>query len=278
MTTVDELAIEVINAKEQLKNINNTINRDRAVAKELEEDIKEKKWVQKELYDKLDSIASEIDNAEANKKAAEKEYWAVRDNLKEEIKKLSESKKKDEEKYHISISELSNEVNVLKARKSELNNEIADLESEWRKARVLKEETIARCELEIKEVKEKLDWFKLEFDNQNTKYNAKEREIEEMEERLAEKDKLEKEIKKAQKKLEDEYANIENANQEKVNILTQLTDAKNELKEMERQREALAKELEWYVKEKLDIKERKDALDAKEKYLRKRYEEAWIKF
>jgi hypothetical protein len=29
---------------------------------------------------------------------------------------------------------------------------------------------------------------------------------------------------------------------------------------------------------KLDIKQRQDSLDAKEKYLKKRYEEAWIKF
>jgi hypothetical protein len=43
---------------------------------------------------------------------------------------------------------------------------------------------------------------------------------------------------------------------------------------MDEQRATLAKELEGYVKEKLDIKERKDALDAKEKYLKKRYEEA----
>jgi archaellum component FlaC len=74
MTTVDELAIEVINAKEQLKNINNTINRDRAVAKELEEDIKAKKAEQKDLGKKLDEINSQINNVEANKKEAERLY------------------------------------------------------------------------------------------------------------------------------------------------------------------------------------------------------------
>jgi hypothetical protein len=43
---------------------------------------------------------------------------------------------------------------------------------------------------------------------------------------------------------------------------------------MDEQRAALAKELEEYVKMKLDIKQRQDSLDAKEKYLKKRYEEA----
>jgi hypothetical protein len=52
-------------------------------------------------------------------------------------------------------------------------------------------------------VKEKLDGFKLEFDNQNTRYNAKEREIAEMESRLEDKDNLEKAIKKTEKKLGD---------------------------------------------------------------------------
>jgi hypothetical protein len=36
----------------------------------------------------------------------------------------------------------------------------------------------------------------------------------------------------------------------------------------------VAAEVADYVKQKLDIKDRKDALDAKEKYLRKRFEEA----
>ena len=278
MTTVDELAIEVINAKEQLKNINNTINRDRAVVKELEEDIKAKKAEQKELSKKLDEIASEIDNAEANKKSAENEYWTVRDNLKAEIKKLSDSKKRDEEKYHITVSELSNEVNVLKRRKSDLNNEIADLEAEWRKARIAKEDTIARCDLEIKDIKEKLDWFKLEFDNQNTRFNAKEREIAEMEARLEEKENLEKAIKKIEKKLWDLEEKCASKEADIREAQSNLDDIKSEIKLMDEQRATLAKELEWYVKEKLDIKERKDTLDAKEKYLRKRYEEAWIKF
>jgi hypothetical protein len=52
-------------------------------------------------------------------------------------------------------------------------------------------------------VKEKLDGFKLEFDSQNTRYNAKEREIAEMEARLEDKDNLEKAIKKTEKKLGD---------------------------------------------------------------------------
>lgn len=99
-----------------------------------------------------------------------------------------------------------------------------------------------------------------------------------MEERLEEKDKIEKAITKAQKKLEEEQANLANLNQEKINVLNQVDDAKAEVKEFEKQREALAKECENYVKQKLDIKERNDKLDTKEKYLRKKFEEAWVKF
>ena len=41
MTKVDELVAETINAKEQLKSINNTINKDRAVLADMENEIKE---------------------------------------------------------------------------------------------------------------------------------------------------------------------------------------------------------------------------------------------
>ena len=61
MSTVDELVVEVINAKDQLKAINATINRDREVAKELENDIVSKKKeladIEKELVVKNDEIA-----------------------------------------------------------------------------------------------------------------------------------------------------------------------------------------------------------------------------
>lgn len=39
-----------------------------------------------------------------------------------------------------------------------------------------------------------------------------------------------------------------------------------------------ANEIAEYVKKKLELKDRKDALDEKEKYLRKRFEEAGIQF
>jgi hypothetical protein len=51
-----------------------------------------------------------------------------------------------------------------------------------------------------------------------------------------------------------------------------------EIKNKEDELAKLEKDCEGYVKMKLDMKDRKDDLDAKEKYLRKRFEEAWIKF
>ena len=91
-------------------------------------------------------------------------------------------------------------------------------------------------------------------------------------------DAIEKAIKKTEKKLGDLEEKCAWKEAEIREAQANLDNIKAEIKEMDEQRVALAKELEWYVKEKLDIKERKDTLDAKEKYLRKRYEEAWIKF
>ena len=42
----------------------------------------------------------------------------------------------------------------------------------------------------------------------------------------------------------------------------------------QKQKEAVEKEVADYVKKKIDIKERNDALDAREKAIRKKFEEA----
>jgi chromosome segregation ATPase len=65
---------------------------------------------------------------------------------------------------------------------------------------------------------------------------------------------------------------------DKWDLNEELSNAKSELKELEKQKEAVEKEVSDYVKKKIDIKNRNDALDAKEKYLRKKFEEAWVKF
>ena len=278
MAKVEDMANELVLAKEQLKNINATINRDKEVLAGIEKEIKIKEWLCKEAQDKIDSLVDEIASINANKESAEKEYWAVRDNLKAEIKKLSDSKKRDEEKYHISISELSNDVKVYSERKSELLNSIGDLEKELREAKDKANSEIAAKENEIRKVQGELDDIKVKFAEQESRFNKVEWEIKVMEEKLAENAKLDKAIEKAKKNLEEEMARIEDAKAEKAEIEKSVKSNKALIKEMEKLNENLAKENENYVKQKIDIKERNDKLDAREKYLRKRFEEAWVKF
>ena len=278
MAKVEDMANELVLAKEQLKNINATINRDKEVLAGIENEIKVKEWLCKEAQDKIDSLVDEIASINANKESAEKEYWAVRDNLKAEIKKLSDSKKRDEEKYHISISELSNDVKVYSERKSELLNSIGDLEKELREAKDKANSEIAAKENEIRKVQGELDDIKVALLWQKSVYDKTANEIKAMEEKLAENAKLDKAIEKAKKNLEEEMARIEDAKAEKAEIEKSVKSNKVLIKEMEKLNENLAKENENYVKQKIDIKERNDKLDAKEKYLRKRFEEAWVKF
>ena len=278
MAKVEDMANELVLAKEQLKNINATINRDKEVLANVEKEIKVKEWLCKEAQDKIDSLVDEIASINANKESAEKEYWAVRDNLKAEIKKLSDSKKRDEEKYHISISELTNDVKVYSERKSELLNSIGDLEKELRESKDKANSEIAAKENEIRKVQGELDDIKVALLWQKSVYDKTANEIKAMEEKLAENAKLDKAIEKAKKNLEEEMARIEDAKAEKAEIEKSVKSNKALIKEMEKLNENLAKENENYVKQKIDIKERNDKLDAREKYLRKRFEEAWVKF
>jgi chromosome segregation ATPase len=99
-----------------------------------------------------------------------------------------------------------------------------------------------------------------------------------MEKKAAEKVELDKECTKLEKSIDKynkKYAEVRD------NIIAEedkLEEIRNEIKDMEAQKIELANELADYVKQKLDIKDRKDKLDAKEKYLRKRFEEAGIDF
>lgn len=278
MATIDDLAIEMVNAKEQLKSINTSIWRDRTVLKELDASIEAKKAEEKAVEEELAQKKDEVASFDVLKEKIEKEYWEIRDNLKAEIKKLSENKKKDEEKYQISIEELSNDVRVLSNRKSELNRDIADLEDEKRKANIAKEEGIAERDLAIKEVQEKLNSFTLLFDQQNGKYNKLNREIEEMEKQVAEKDNVSKEIAKLEKDYDKQAKKLAWLRDEIIWEENKLVEIREEIKGLENQKMEVAAEVADYVKQKLDIKDRKDALDAKEKYLRKRFEEAGIAF
>lgn len=278
MATIDDLAIEMVNAKEQLKSINTSIWRDRTVLKELDASIEAKKAEEKAVEEELAQKKDEVASFDVLKEKVEKEYWEIRDNLKAEIKKLSENKKKDEEKYQISIEELSNDVRVLSNRKSELNRDIADLEDEKRKANIAKEEGIAERDLAIKEVQEKLNSFTLLFDQQNGKYNKLNREIEEMEKQVAEKDNVSKEIAKLEKDYDKQAKKLAWLRDEIIWEENKLVEIREEIKGLENQKMEVAAEVADYVKQKLDIKDRKDALDAKEKYLRKRFEEAGIAF
>lgn len=278
MAKVEDMANELVLAKEQLKNINATINRDKEVLAGIQKEIDVKKWLAEEADAKINELVDQIASLNATRESIEKEYWAVRDNLKAEIKKLSDSKKKDEEKYHISISELTNDVKVYSERKSELLNSIGDLEKELREAKDKANSEIAAKEDEIRKVEWKLDDVKVALLWQKSVYDKTANEIKAMEEKLAENAKLDKAIEKAKKNLEEEMARIEDAKVEKAEIEKSVKSNKALIKEMEKLNENLAKENENYVKQKIDIKERNDKLDAKEKYLRKKFEEAWVKF
>lgn len=278
MAKVEDLANEIVLAKEQLMNINNTINRDRGVLEDLKKGIKQTEELKKLAEDKLEELTDQVTSIYANKDAAEKEYWAVRDNLKAEIKKLSESKKKDEEKYHISISELSNDVKVLTARKESLDKAIDDnnkaLDEQLKKI----EAEIWVKEADCKKVDDKLNEFNVKFAEQKGKYDKVANEIKAMEERLEEKAKIEKSIAKLVKQKEEEYQRVQELIMDKWDLMEEISSAKSELKDLNKQKEAVEKEVADYVKKKIDIKNRNDALDAKEKYLRKKFEEAWVNF
>lgn len=278
MAKVEDLANELVLAKEQLMNINNTINRDRGVLEDLKKEIKQTEELKKLAEDKLQELTDEVESLYATKKSAEKEYWEVRDNLKAEIKKLSDSKKKDEEKYHISISELSNDVKVLEARKESLDKAIADnnkaLDEQLKKI----EAEIWVKEADCKKVDDKLNEYNVKFAEQKGKYDKVANEIKAMEERLEEKAKIEKSIAKLAKQQEEEFARVQELMMDKWDLMEEISSAKSELKDLNKQKEAVEKEVADYVKKKIDIKNRNDALDAKEKYLRKKFEEAWVKF
>ena len=61
-------------------------------------------------------------------------------------------------------------------------------------------------------------------------------------------------------------------------LWSRLEEIRREINDLENQKMDVAEEVADYVKKKLELKDRKDALDSKEKYLRKRFEEAWIQF
>ena len=94
MATIDDLAIEMVNAKEQLKSINNTINKDRKILSDLEKKIEEKNKEINDLDELMVQKKDEIASLDSGKEKIEKEYGAIRDGLKAEINKLSASKKK----------------------------------------------------------------------------------------------------------------------------------------------------------------------------------------
>ena len=278
MAKVEDMANELVLAKEQLKNINATINRDKEVLAGIQKEIDVKKWLAEEADAKINELVDQIASLNATKESIEKEYWALRDNLKAEIKKLSDSKKKDEEKYHITVSELSNDVKVLWARKTNLEGAIADLEKELEEEKSKKDAEIWYKEDELKKVQDKISDFNVTLAEQQAQFDKTANAIKEFEDRLADKDKVEKSIAKLVKQQEEEYQRVQELIMDKWDVKEEISAAKSELKELIKQKEEVEKEVADYVKKKIDIKTRNDALDAKEKYLRKKFEEAWVKF
>ena len=127
-------------------------------------------------------------------------------------------------------------------------------------------------------MQEKLDSFNLLFDQQDVKYNKVNREIEEMEKKAAEKVELDKECTKLEKCIDKQNKKLVEMRDEIIAEEDKLAEIRNEIAQLEKDKMEVAAEVADYVKQKLDLKDRKDALDAKEKYLRKRFEEAGIAF
>ena len=278
MAKIEDVANEMFEAKEQLKNINNTINRDRAVLADVEKSIEAKKSELKDAEKKIKEKEEEIASLDNTKKAIEKDLWDVRDNLKAERTKLSENKKKDETKYQISIEELSNDVRVLTGRKEALKWEIDGLEMDVRKAKENKIGEIWKIEDEIKGVKEKLDGFNLLFDQQNAQYNKVNGEIKDMNEKLEKQAGLDAQIKKLEWSIDKQNKKYAEVTDKVIAEEDKLAEIREEIKKLEKDKMDAAAEVADYVKKKMDIKDRNDKLDLKEKYLRKKYEEAWLKF
>lgn len=236
MATIDDLAIEMVNAKEQLKSINNTINKDRKILSDLEKKIEEKNKEINDLDELMVQKKDEIASLDSGKEKIEKEYGAIRDGLKAEINKLSASKKKDEEKYQVMLDELNNDVKVLTNRRGELKLAIEGLEDEIRKIKADKDNEIALRDREIKEVKEKLDGFNLLFDEQDGIYRKTAREIEDMNKELEKKDELDAKIKELERDCEEKDK--------------RLVELRGELDEVMKHIEDIRKEIEWLGEEK----------------------------
>ena len=236
MATIDDLAIEMVNAKEQLKSINNTINKDRKILSVLEKKIEEKNKEINDLDELMVQKKDEIASLDSGKEKIEKEYGAIRDGLKAEINKLSASKKKDEEKYQVMLDELNNDVKVLTNRRGELKLAIEGLEDEIRKIKADKDNEIALRDREIKEVKEKLDGFNLLFDEQDGIYRKTAREIEDMNKELEKKDELDAKIKELERDCEEKDK--------------RLVELRGELDEVMKHIEDIRKEIEWLGEEK----------------------------
>lgn len=278
MTNIDELGAEITAAKNKLKEINTTINRDRWVVEDLEKEIKEKENKILSLNNEIEAKMGELEWVEALVDNLSKDYGEKRDELKWEVKKLGEKMKKDLEKYDSKIEELSNDVKILEEKRNSLKEELRDLEDQKRKELKDKDEEIYGKENDIKKLNDKLTDIKVKYDGQKSLYDKKTKEIKEMNDELKQLDEIEENIERAEKTaeakekiLKDINENIRLSNEHK-NTLTQ------EIRELEAKKAQLERDCEGFVKMKMDIRDRNERLEAREKAIKKKYEEAGIKW
>jgi chromosome segregation ATPase len=99
-----------------------------------------------------------------------------------------------------------------------------------------------------------------------------------MNKKLEEESKLDTRLKKLTRDIEEKNKKLVEANDKVIEAENKLVEIRNEVKQLEQDKIDAAAEVADYVKKKMDIKDRNDRLDAKEKYLRKKYEEAGINF
>jgi chromosome segregation ATPase len=99
-----------------------------------------------------------------------------------------------------------------------------------------------------------------------------------MNRKLEEESKLDAKLKKLDRDIEGKNKKLVELNDKIIEKEDKLTEIREEVKKLEQDKIDAAAEVADYIKKKMDIKERNDRLEAKEKYLRKRFEEAGINF
>ena len=159
-----------------------------------------------------------------------------------------------------------------------MENDIENLKSSKENIEDEKKWEIVILDGKIKDKNEELNNLSLLFDQQNADYIKVNGEMEDMKKELEKKDELLNESWKLERDIDEKNKKLVEIRDEIIAEEDKLVEIRDEIKELDKQRIEIGNEVADYVKKKMELKEKQDKLDVKEKYLRKRYEEAGIKF